>query len=157
PLRSRRGTEDRQGPPEPSRTSETVALELEFPGELTRLRLPPGVEARLQDLRDRESGGTPLSPAERDEAEGLAELADLLSVLCRRAERLVQQREIIAMRGELRRIVRQDERRGATGCGLFFLVLVVGAVVIGRFGLGLVLVPFLAIFAGMGLAAVSRF
>jgi hypothetical protein len=64
--------------------------------------------------------------------------------------------QIAALREEIRRIVRQDERRGAIGCGLFFLVLVVGAVVIGRFSLGLVLVPFLAIFAGMGLAAVSR-
>ena len=51
------------------------------------LRLPPGVNSRLQDLLDRQDQGTPLSPAEKEEAEGLVELSELLSLIKRRAQR----------------------------------------------------------------------
>jgi hypothetical protein len=66
---------------------QTLAIEVEVPDDLTRLRLPAGVEARLQALLDRQDGGTPLTPAERAEAEGLVNLADLLALLRLRAER----------------------------------------------------------------------
>jgi hypothetical protein len=66
----------------------TVAIELEMPGDLAQFRLPAGVGARLQELLDRQDQGTPLTVAERQEADGLVQLAELLSLLRLRAERL---------------------------------------------------------------------
>lgn len=66
----------------------TVTLEVDFPNELPRLRLPQAVAARLQSLLDRQDSGQPLTPQERDEAEGLVNLAELLTLLRLRAERL---------------------------------------------------------------------
>jgi hypothetical protein len=68
--------------------SRAIQIELEMPDELARFRLPSGVQERLQELLDRQDGGRTLTPAERREAEGLADLADLLSLLRLRAERL---------------------------------------------------------------------
>jgi hypothetical protein len=67
--------------------SQVVAIELEIPEDLARFRLPPGVQARLQALLDRQDQGATLTSAEREEAEGLVDLADLLSLLRLRAER----------------------------------------------------------------------
>jgi hypothetical protein len=67
--------------------SQTIAIELEVPDDLARFRLPQGVDARLQELLDRQDRGVPLTDAERDEPVGLVELAELLSVLRLRAER----------------------------------------------------------------------
>ena len=64
-----------------------VAVEIEIPDDLARFRLPAGVQARLQGLLDRQDGGTPLTEAERQEAEGLVNLAELLTLLKLRAER----------------------------------------------------------------------
>jgi len=64
-----------------------VAIELELPEDLSRFRLPPGVEARLQQLLNRQDEGTALTEAERQEAEGLVNLAEFLSLLRLRAER----------------------------------------------------------------------
>lgn len=58
-----------------------------MPGDLARFRLPSGVQHRLQQLLDKQDGGSALSPEERHEAEGLSDLADLLSLLRLRAER----------------------------------------------------------------------
>ena len=58
-----------------------VQLEIEVPADLARLQLPEGVDRRLQALLDKQDGGTPLSPDEQAEAEGLVELADLLTLL----------------------------------------------------------------------------
>jgi hypothetical protein len=68
--------------------SQTIAVELEMPDDLASFRLPPGVDARLQELLDRQDSGAPLTAAEREEAEGLVELAEMLSLLRLRAERL---------------------------------------------------------------------
>jgi hypothetical protein len=65
----------------------TVAVELELPGDLSRLRLPAGVDSRLQGLLDRQDRGESLSDEERDEAEGLVELVEFLTLLRLRAER----------------------------------------------------------------------
>ena len=46
-----------------------------------------GVQARLQSLLDRQDSGQPLNPSERSEAEGLVNLAELLTLLRLRAER----------------------------------------------------------------------
>jgi len=52
------------------------------------LRLPDGVQARLQYLLDRQDSGQPLTTAEREEAEGLVNVAEFLSLLRLKAERL---------------------------------------------------------------------
>lgn len=64
-----------------------VAIELEMPDDLARFRLPPGVDGRLSDLLDRQDRGESLSAEERQEAEGLVNLAETLSLLRLRAER----------------------------------------------------------------------
>ncbi len=65
--------------------SQLVAIELEMPDDLARFRLPDGVNARLQRLLVRQDHGQRLSPAERAEAEGLVNLAEMLSLLQLRA------------------------------------------------------------------------
>lgn len=63
---------------------------VEIPLELTRFQLPPAVQARLQGLLDRQDEGYTLSQAERQEAEGLVELVDFLSLLQLRSTRVSQ-------------------------------------------------------------------
>jgi len=58
------------------------------PDDLAKLRLPEGVQKRLQSLLDRQDRVGALTADERREAEGLAALAELLSLLRLRAERL---------------------------------------------------------------------
>jgi hypothetical protein len=65
----------------------TVAIELEMPDDLAGFRLPPGVDRRLTDLLDRQDRGDSLSAEEREEAEGLVNLAETLSLLRLCAER----------------------------------------------------------------------
>jgi hypothetical protein len=67
--------------------SHVVAIELEMPDDLARFRLPPAVNKRLQELLDRQDEGERLTGAERKEAEGLVNLAELLSLLQLRAGR----------------------------------------------------------------------
>ena len=62
-------------------TRATVDLKIEVPEDLARLHLPEGVDRRLQALLDKQDGGTPLTTDEQAEAEGLVELADLLTLL----------------------------------------------------------------------------
>lgn len=54
---------------------------IDVPPELADFRLPAAVQARLQYLLDRQDGGNPLTPDERQEAEGLVDLAEFLSLL----------------------------------------------------------------------------
>jgi hypothetical protein len=61
--------------------STSVKVEIEVPEDLARLHLPEGVDRRLQALLDKQDGGTPLTPDEQAEAEGLVDLADLLTLL----------------------------------------------------------------------------
>jgi len=65
----------------------TVHLEVELPGDLARLSLPEGVDRRLHALLDKQDLGETLTDDERVEAEGLADLADLLTLLRLRASR----------------------------------------------------------------------
>ena len=60
---------------------------MDLPDDLSALSLPEGVDARLQELLDRQDADQSLSPAERREAEGLVSLAEMLSLLRLRAER----------------------------------------------------------------------
>ena len=68
--------------------SQSIQLEVEVPGDLARFRLPGGVKHVLQELLDKQDAGPALSPEESREAEGLVDLADLLSLLRLRTERL---------------------------------------------------------------------
>lgn len=68
----------------------TLTIDIDLPDELARFRLPKAVAARLQTLLDRQDSGQPLTVAERDEAEGLVNLAEFLTLLRLRAERLTQ-------------------------------------------------------------------
>jgi hypothetical protein len=68
--------------------SQMVAIKLSVPDDLARFRLPDGVNARLQALLDRQDKGQRLTTAERKEAEGLVNLAELLSFLRLRVQRI---------------------------------------------------------------------
>ena len=68
----------------------TTTIEVDLPADLDRFRLPAAVAARLQTLLDRQELGQPLTAPERDEAAGLVNLAELLTLLRMRAERLMQ-------------------------------------------------------------------
>jgi hypothetical protein len=59
----------------------TVTLEVDLPGDLAHLRLPAAVAARLQSLLDRQDSGVELMPEEREEAAGLVDLAEFLTLL----------------------------------------------------------------------------
>ncbi len=63
---------------------------IEIPIELTQFQLPEAVQARLQYLLDRQDEGDPLSQAEREEAEGLVELAEFLSLLRLQSTRVIK-------------------------------------------------------------------
>jgi hypothetical protein len=64
-----------------------VHLDVELPSDLARLSLPEGVDRRLHALLDKQDLGEPLTDDERAEAEGLVDLADLLTLLRLRAKR----------------------------------------------------------------------
>jgi hypothetical protein len=71
----------------------TLDIHLQLPSDLRRLKLPAGVNSRLHELLDRQDEGTSLTPAERQEAEGLVDLAEFLSFLRLRAERIQRGRK----------------------------------------------------------------
>ena len=58
----------------------TLTLEVDLPADLARFRLPEAVAARLQSLLDRQGSGQPLNGQEREEAEGLVNLAEFLTL-----------------------------------------------------------------------------
>ena len=65
-----------------------VLVELEMPGDLKRFRFPKGLNRRLQQLLDKQSREGKLPAPEKGEAEGLVEMAEMLTLLRLRAERL---------------------------------------------------------------------
>ncbi|HEX4954093.1 MAG TPA: hypothetical protein VF017_11940 [Thermoanaerobaculia bacterium] len=67
-----------------------LLLEVEMPEDLAKLRLPSGVDARLQALLDQQDRGEGLTAAERREAEGLVEISEFLSLLRLRSQRTCQ-------------------------------------------------------------------
>ena len=62
-----------------------------LPIELTQFQLPIAVGERLQFLRDRQDEGMELTLIERQEAEGLIEVAEFLSLIRLRALRVAEQ------------------------------------------------------------------
>jgi len=71
--------------------SQHILIELEVPTDLDKFQLPKGVDERLHELLDRQDGGEELTVAERKEAEGLVNLAELLSLLRLRTQRVWQE------------------------------------------------------------------
>ncbi len=68
----------------------TLMIQVDLPNDLARFRLPQAVAARLQTLLDRQDLGESLSAHEREEAEGLVDLAEFFTWLRLRAERMPQ-------------------------------------------------------------------
>jgi hypothetical protein len=68
-----------------------MAETIEIPVELASFQLPDAVQARLQSLLDRQDSGEILTQAERQEAEGLVELTEFLSLLHLRSQRIARQ------------------------------------------------------------------
>jgi hypothetical protein len=68
----------------------TLTIDVELPNDLARFQLPAAVQDRLQELLDRQDAGLTLNAAERSEAEGLVDLAELLTLLKQRAEKAIQ-------------------------------------------------------------------
>jgi hypothetical protein len=64
---------------------------IEIPAELTYFQLPNAVQERLQFLLDRQDSGEQLSQTERQEAEGLVELVEFLSLIRLRSQRVIKQ------------------------------------------------------------------
>ncbi len=61
--------------------TQSIHLKLKMPGDLRKFQLPAGVQRRLRELLDRQDQEKRLSVAERREAEGLVDLAEMLSLL----------------------------------------------------------------------------
>lgn len=59
---------------------------IRLPDDAPRLRLPEAIQRRLQYLLDRQDRGEALTQDERLEAEGIVDMAELLSLLRLRAE-----------------------------------------------------------------------
>jgi hypothetical protein len=70
--------------------SQSILIDLEMPADLEQFKLPKAVDERLRSLLDKQDRGGDLTPAERMEAEGLVNLAELLSLLRLRAQRASQ-------------------------------------------------------------------
>jgi hypothetical protein len=65
-----------------------LTLDIDLPGDVARFRLPEAVAARLQDFLHRQDTGQSLTAQEREEAEGLVNLSEFLTLLRLRTERL---------------------------------------------------------------------
>ena len=64
-----------------------VVIKLDLPTDLQQFKLPIGVDERLHELLDRQDRGEVLTASEHKEAEGLVDLAEMLSLLSLRAQR----------------------------------------------------------------------
>ncbi len=68
--------------------SQHVLVEIEVPTDLNKFQLPKGVDGRFQDLLGCHDKGEELKPAERIGAEGLVNLADVISLLRLRTQKV---------------------------------------------------------------------
>lgn len=66
----------------------TITVQMPATGDIRQLKLPAGVQSRLQELLDRQDRGIKLTAKERREAEGLVDMAEWLSLLKMRTQRL---------------------------------------------------------------------
>jgi hypothetical protein len=72
--------------------AQNARIRIEMPVSPEKIRLPGGVDARLQALLDKQDRGDKLSAKEKKEAEGLVELAEMLSLMRIRSERVASGR-----------------------------------------------------------------
>jgi hypothetical protein len=68
----------------------TLTIDVDLPSDLEKCRLPAAVQQRLDHLLDQQDSGYELTDQERMEAEGLVDLAEFLTLLRMRAERLTK-------------------------------------------------------------------
>jgi hypothetical protein len=68
----------------------TLTIDVDLPNDLEKCRLPTAVQQRLDHLLDQQDSGQDLTDQERREAEGLVDLAEFLTLLRMRAERLTK-------------------------------------------------------------------
>lgn len=68
--------------------AQNAIIEIEMPSSIRKFKLPEGVNRRLQDLLNRQDSGKNLTVAEKSEAEGLVDLAEMLSLLNLRSKRV---------------------------------------------------------------------
>lgn len=73
--------------------TQNAIIEIEMPPSISKFKLPKGVNNRLQDLLDRQDSGKKLTAAEKSEAEGLVDLAEMLSLLNLRSKRVRRESE----------------------------------------------------------------
>lgn len=64
----------------------TVFVELDLPGSWRKFRLPRALDRRLRDLLDRQDRDGKLSARDRQEAEALVELVDILTLMKARSK-----------------------------------------------------------------------
>jgi len=64
----------------------SVTVELDLPQDWSDFRMPDALKARLTDLLDQQDNDLGLSDSEREEAQALTELSDILSLMKLRAE-----------------------------------------------------------------------
>lgn len=65
----------------------SVTLELDLPDDWAEFSLPPALDARLTALLDQQDQSGELTDPERNEAEALCKLVDMLALLKLRADR----------------------------------------------------------------------
>jgi hypothetical protein len=65
-----------------------MTVEIEMPEGWEKFRLPEALHNRLHELLDRQDQGESLSPQEREEAQGLVDMAEWLSLLRLNARRI---------------------------------------------------------------------
>ncbi len=68
--------------------TQRASVKIEMPFSVGQFKLPKGVNNRLQELLDRQDRGEKLTSSEKKEAEGLVDLAEMLSLLRLRSERV---------------------------------------------------------------------
>lgn len=69
--------------------AQNARVKIEVPFAPDKIRLPKGVDLRLQTLLDKQDRGEKLSAKEKKEADGLVELAEMLTLMRLRSERAV--------------------------------------------------------------------
>lgn len=72
--------------------SQAVMVQLDLPKDWRTFRMPRGLQARLQELLDRQDQTGRLSRRERQEANALVELVDMLSLMKLRARLATKRR-----------------------------------------------------------------
>ena len=70
----------------------SMVVEVEMPAGLKHYRFPKSLDRRLQDLLDKQDRGEHLTTAERKEAKGLVDLAEMLSLFRLRAKLAARQK-----------------------------------------------------------------